>query len=163
MHGVVTSTVSFPVVSNESSKLSTEVVERLTAAGKEPFHLLDHLLSRNFCENQAVVSWNICRKITNVSSNSKYLYLPHNCKSLMQGKMHFVYAVGYSFCWCLYVRFEMLQIAGLNKMPHKLKTFIFKMKLCLLKSHPSWLSTVYPMALNPTWHVRKNSHRNRKP
>lgn len=116
MHRVVTSTVSFPVVSNESSKLSAEVVERLTAAGKEPFHLLDHLLSHNFYENQPVVSQNICRKITNVSSNSKYLYLPHNSKSLMQGKMYDVYAVNYSFCWCLYVRLYMLQIAGLSKM-----------------------------------------------
>lgn len=98
MQGVVTFTVSFPVVRNESSKLFKEVVERLTAAGKEPFHFLDHLLSHNFYENQAVVPQNICRKIINVSFSSEYLCLPHDFKCLMQGKMHDVVAVGYSFC-----------------------------------------------------------------
>lgn len=45
MQGVVTSTLSFPVLSNESLKLFVEVVKRLTAAGKELFHLFDHLLT----------------------------------------------------------------------------------------------------------------------
>lgn len=45
MQGVVTSTLSFPVLSNESLKLFVEVVKRLTAAGKELFHFFDHLLT----------------------------------------------------------------------------------------------------------------------
>lgn len=93
--GIVTPTVSSSLVSNVSSKPFVEVVEQLTAAGKEPFHSLDHLLSHNFYENQAVDSQNICREIINVSSDSEYLCSrPANFWSLMQGEIHKVAAAG---------------------------------------------------------------------
>lgn len=145
--GIVTPTVSSSLVSNVSSKPFVEVVEQLTAAGKEPFHSLDHLLSHNFYENQAVDSQNICREIINVSSDSEYLCSrPANFWSLMQGEIHKVAAAGDGGVVVeSVVEFNHQKWRGGGG------------------EVQSWLSTVCPMALNPTWRIRKNSHRNRKP
>lgn len=182
MHRVVTFTVNLPV-EIKSFKLFMEIIESLTAAGKRLFNFLENVLSHNFHEDYATISQNISKRNTNGCSNSEYLYLPHNSKSLTQGKMN-CYR-----CWrpklllislhpflqkrilmpsnvftLFVVCYSLNSFGGQKQHLQIIQKSLQKKKF---KGHVteglSWLSTVYPMALNPTWHVRKNSHRNRKP